>query len=120
MEAVGYVAVLALNKEIQDDREKDPDRDLRERIASHRSALARKAANTKHDQTTRPLKAKAIELYESKNWRSVSQAAKDIYPKLEQFIEAKGMRFRFSSERGPKTLYDWLLAYRKKTANENP
>ncbi len=111
MEAVCYVDVLALHK--------DPDRDLQEQLASHRSALARKGANARHDQTTRPLKAKAIELYESKKWRSVSQAAKDIYPKLEQFIEAKGIRFSFSAERGPKTVYDWLRAHRKKTTSES-
>ncbi len=119
MEAVGYADILALRKETEDDREKDPDRDLQKQLESHYHTLARKAVNAKHNQTTRRLKKKAIKLYESKKWPSVSQAAKDIYPKLEQFIEAKGIRFRFA-ERGPKTLYDWLLAHRKKTTAENP
>ncbi len=119
MEAVGYADILALRKETEDDREKDPDRDFQKQLESHYHTLARKAANARHDQTTRRLKKKAIKLYESKKWRSVLQAAKHIYPKLEQFIEAKGIRFRFSPERGPKTVYDWLRAHRKKTTSES-
>ncbi len=119
MEAVGYADILALRKETKNDREKDSHRDLQKHLESHHRTVARKAANAKHDQTTRRLKKKAIKLYESKKWRSVLQAAKHIYPKLEQFIEAKGIRFSFSSERGPKTVYDWLLAHRKKTTSES-
>lgn len=119
MEAVGYADILALRKETEDDRETDPDRDLQKQLESHHRALARKAANAKHDQTTRRVKKQAIKLYESKKkWPSVSQAAKHIYPKLEQFIEAQGIRFRFA-ERGPKTLYEWLLAHRKNTTTES-
>ena len=111
MEAVCYADVLALHK--------DSERDLQKQLASHRSALAKKGANARHDQTTRPLKAKAIELYESKKWRSDMQAARHIYRELKQFIEAKGIPFRFSSERGPKTICDWLRAYRKKKTTES-
>ena len=119
MEAVGYADILALRKETEEDREKDPDRDLQKQLESHHRTLARKAANAKHDQTTRRLKKEAIRLYEAGKWRSVLQAAKDIYPKLEQFIEAQSIVFRFSAERGPKTLYDWLRAHRKKTTTES-
>ena len=119
MEAVCYADVLALRKETEDDRDKDPDRDFQKQLASHRSALARKGANARHDRTTRPLKAKAIELYESREWRSDMQAAKHIHRELKQFIEETGIPFRFSSERGPKTIYDWLLAHRKKKTTES-
>ena len=119
MEAVCFAELLTHLKERKNEQEKDSDRDLQEQLASHRSALGKKGANAKHDQTTRPLKAKAIELYESREWPSVSQAAKDIYPKLGPFIEAKGISFRFSSERGEKTTYQWLLAHRKKKTTES-
>jgi hypothetical protein len=119
MEAVGYADVLEAHKEAGNAREKEPDRDLREQIAGHNRDRARKAANERHDRTTRPLKEEAIRLYEARKWRSVLQAAKEIYPKLEQFIEAKGIPFRFSSERGPKTIYDWLRAHRKKIVAES-
>ena len=119
MEAVGYADILALLKETKNDRKKDSHRDLQKHLESHHRTLARKAANARFDRTTRPLKAKAIELYESKKWRSDMQAARHIYWELKQFIKAKGIPFRFSSERGPKTICDWLRAYRKKKTTES-
>ncbi len=71
MEAVGYADILALRKETKNDREKDPDRDFQKQLESHYHTLARKAADAKHDRTTRRLKKKAIKLYESKKWPSV-------------------------------------------------
>ncbi len=111
MEAVCYADVLALRW--------DSERDLQKQLASHRSALAKKGANARHDQTTRPLKAKAIELYESKKWRSDMQAARHIYRELKQFIEETGIPFRLSPERAEQTICDWLRAHRKKKTTES-
>ncbi len=116
MEAVCFADQLKSLKETRNEQEEDSDRDLQKQLASYRSALARKGANARHDRTTRPLKAKAIELYESKKWPSVMQAAKYIYRELKQ---EKSMPCPLSPERGEKTIYDWLLAHRKKTTSES-
>jgi hypothetical protein len=112
MEAVCYAELLKFLKETKNKQEKDPERQFQTQLASYHSTLGKKAANARHDRTTRPLKAKAIELYESKKWPSVRQAAKYIYRELKQ---DKSMPTRLSPERGEKTIYDWLLAHRKKT-----
>ncbi len=112
MEAVCYAELLKFLRETKNKQEKDPERHFQRQLASYHSALGKKAANARHDRTTRPLKAKAIELYESKKWPSVRQAAKFIYSELKQ---DKSMPTRLSPERGEKTIYDWLLGHRKKT-----
>ncbi len=114
MEAVCYADLLKFLKETKNKQEKDPERHFQRQLASYHSTLAKKAANARHDRTTRPLKAKAIELYESRKWPSVLQAAKFIYSELKQ---DKSMPTRLSPERGEKTIYDWLLAHRKKTTS---
>ncbi len=119
MEAVCFADQLKSLKETRNEQEKDPDRDLQKQLASHRSALAKKGANAKHDRTTRPLKAKAIELYESREWRSDMQAAKHIHRGLKQFIEETGIPFRLSADRAEKTICDWLRAHRKKKTTES-
>ena len=119
MEAVCFADLLESRKETKDDRAKDPARHFQTQLASHDSARARKAANARHDKTTRPIKTKAIELYESKKWRSDSEAARFIYQELKKFIEKEGIQFRLSVERGPKTICDWIRAHRRKTTNKN-
>ncbi len=114
MEAVCYADLLKFLKETKNTQEKDPERQFQTYLASYHSTLAKKAANARHDRTTRLLKAKAIELYESRKWPSVRQAAKFIHSELKQ---DKSMPTRLSPERGEKTIYDWLLAHRKKTTS---
>ena len=116
MEAVCYAELLKFLRETKNKQEKDPERHFQRQLASYHSALGKKAANARHDRTTRPLKAKAIELYESREWPSVSQAAKFIHSELKQ---DKSMPTRLSPERGEKTIYDWLLAHRKKTTDQS-
>ena len=79
-------------------------------IKSHNAAKARERAQKRREPTTQ-LKQLALDLYAGKEWKSVRQATKSIYPQLVE--KSKEIGFRFSDDRGFQTVYEWLLEANK-------
>ncbi len=76
------------------------------------SLNAKKASRVRHAKN-HELHALAVKLFfERSDWHSVSAASKAIFPKLQEHGGKIG--HTLTSERGPKTVYDWLLKARKK------
>jgi len=59
------------------------------------------------------IRAFAIQLFEAGTWKSTKKAAVELWPKV--FDESKRLNRRMSADRGPQTLYEWLLAHKKNT-----
>jgi len=70
------------------------------------SEQTRKAAIKRHAGHAQ-LRERATELYLEKQYPSVNQAAKNIFPKVQEFADKIGVA-RLSTERVEKTVYDWL------------
>ncbi|MDB5743066.1 MAG: hypothetical protein JWR68_1381 [Polaromonas sp.] len=59
----------------------------------------------------KPIEDYALKLYGEKTWKSISQARREIWPKVK--VEAKRLGRPMSEETGPETLYKWLLKCQK-------
>ncbi len=76
-----------------------------------RRSLTRNAAAKRHERTYL-IREKAVELFNASDvWKSTLQAARAIFPEVAEFAMDQGVRM--STERGEKTVYDWLRAHIK-------
>ena len=55
----------------------------------------------------------AISLFDAGSWKSTRMAAAELWPKV--FAESERLNRRMSADRGPQTLYEWLLEHKKNT-----
>ena len=55
----------------------------------------------------------AISLFDAGSWKSTRKAATALWPKV--FAESGRLKRRMSADRGPQTLYEWLLEHKKNT-----
>lgn len=77
------------------------------------SDVAARLSRKRHERNYR-IRRKAEELFDSTPGGSIAQRANAIYPEVAEFAEQIGSRL--TPTRGPKTVYDWLTAYRKASA----
>jgi len=82
------------------------------------SLLATNAANARHQNSTRRVKAKAIELYESAEFASPHAASIKIESAVRQYARSIGATL--SPDRGRKTIYDWLREHHKRSKRRLP
>jgi len=84
-------------------------------ISAIKSSEAKEKAEIRHNQTTRPLKAKAIELAEEIRTANPSQSlrsiSKQLHPKLKQYAKSEGLPYSTDDPYG--TLYKWLREHFK-------
>lgn len=93
-------------------------RDLLEVVCEARRALDREAGSTIAKRRARSrwaamyeVRARAVELFRARSWKSTRAAAKGIALRVRQFAESVG--WRMSEDRVELTIYEWLLKARK-------
>jgi len=73
------------------------------------SGQGKRAAEIRHKKSSSKLKAFAIfEFQNNDGWKSTRQASKTIFPKVQAYAVEVGIP-PLSPDRGPQTVYEWLL-----------
>jgi len=82
-----------------------------DKIREEQREKHRRGANAKH-APNRALKEETIKLYKNGNYKSMLNASKMIFPRIQEYADEQGIT-KLSTDSGRDTVYRWIREYKK-------